>query len=320
MRRAAFRDALGLEPGQRLRFELAEHARHSARSKAPAFCRQVRVNSALRLETSSPSAESTPGPGGTTMVRMPSSRASAPPCSGPGAAEGQQREVARVVAALHRHHADGADHVVVDDGKDAARGGFDAHAERLGDAPCARRVRRLDIEREAAAEQVGRQVPERQMRVRDGRLDAAAAVADRARLGAGALRPDDQRAGLRDARDRAAARPDRDDVDHGQADRPAADAAVGGEARLAAVDQGDVGRGAADVDADEVLRARRWRRRSPRRRRRPPGRTAPSRPARAHGARAGDAAARLHEQERRRDALLVDARDRAARRRPRPPA
>ena len=28
-----------------------------------------------------------------------------------------------------------------------------------------------------------------------------------------------------------------DDVDHGQADRPAADAAVGGEAGLAAVDQ-----------------------------------------------------------------------------------
>ena len=98
------------------------------------------------------------------------------------------------------------------------------------------------------------------MGVRDGRLAAAAAVADGARHGARALRPDRSSAArVQDARDRAAARADGHDVDHGQADRPVADAAVGGEAGLAAVDQADVGGGAADVDADEVRDARSWR-------------------------------------------------------------
>ena len=119
---------------------------------------------------------------------------------------------------------------------------------------------------------------EHEMGVRDGRLDAAAAVADGAGQGARALRPDGERARVEDAGDRAAARADRDHVDHRQADRPAADAAVGGEARLAAGDQADVGGGAADVDADQVRvpaagadigRADRARRRTRQRRLRP---------------------------------------------------
>ena len=145
------------------------------------------------------------------------------------------------------------------------------------------------------------------MRVRHGRLDAAAAVADRTRQGARALRPDGERARVEDAGDGAAAGADGDHVDHRQADRPAADAAVGGEARLAAVDQADVGGGAADVDADQVGvsaagadigGADRARRRA--RQRRLDRRA-------AHGARAGDAAARLHQEQRRGDAGFGDA-------------
>ncbi len=154
-----------------------------------------------------------------------------------GTAEGEQREVARVVAALDRDDADGADHVVVDDGEDAARRLLQAQAQRPGDAGLDRRARALHVEGEGAAEQVGRQVAEREMGVGDGRLDAAAAVADGAGHGAGALGADGQRARVRDAGDRAAAGTDRHHVDHRQADGPAADAAVGGEARLAAVDE-----------------------------------------------------------------------------------
>ena len=112
-----------------------------------------------------------------------------------GAAERHQREVARVVAALDRHHADRAHHVVVDDGENAARCRHRLDTERLGDPGDDGATRRLDIELEAAAEQLGRQMAEHEMRIGDGRLDAAAAVAAGAGIGAGALRTDDQRAG-----------------------------------------------------------------------------------------------------------------------------
>ena len=134
MRRAVAGHVLGVEPGTRLPIKSSPNTRAiSAASKAPAFCRQVRVNSALRFETSSPSADSTPGAGGTTIGRHAEQARQRAAVQRPGAAEGQQREVARVVAALDRDHADGAHHVVVDDGEDAARGRLDAHAQRLGD-------------------------------------------------------------------------------------------------------------------------------------------------------------------------------------------
>jgi len=53
-------------------------------------------------------------------------------------------------------------------------------------------------------------------------------------------------------RQRAAAGTDGDDVDHRQPERPVADMTVGREARPAIIDQADVGRGAADIDADEI--------------------------------------------------------------------
>src|SRR5262245_49425720 len=90
------------------------------------------------------------------------------------------------------------------------------------------------------------------MRVRHRRLAAAAAITDRSRLRAGALRPHHQDTGVADAGDRAPTGADRDHVDHGQTDRPTPNAAAGGEAWRAAADEGDVGRGAADVDANEI--------------------------------------------------------------------
>ena len=51
-----------------------------------------------------------------------------------GAAERHQAEVARIVAALHRHHADRAHHVGVGDGQDAARRRVQRQTQRLGDA------------------------------------------------------------------------------------------------------------------------------------------------------------------------------------------
>ena len=116
--------------------------------------------------------------------------------------------------------------------------------------------RGLDVERHAAAQQLGRQVAQDHMGVGDGRALAAAAVGRRAGIGAGALRTDGQRAGL-DLGDRAAARADRHHVDHRQRQRPFADMALLGERDAAVLDQADVGAGAADIDGDDILDAAR---------------------------------------------------------------
>ena len=98
-----------------------------------------------------------------------------------------------------------------------------------------------------------RQSPQHQVGVGDGRLRAAAAVADRPRIGAGAFRPDLNETGRVDAGDRAAAGPDRVHVDHRHVDRHRIfDLDLVGDGRLGIADQGDVGRGAAHIVADEV--------------------------------------------------------------------
>ena len=92
--------------------------------------------------------------------------------------------------------------------------------------------------------------------VGDGRFGAAAAIADRARVGAGALRSDLQRADLVAPGDRAAAGADLDHVDHRHHDRMAAgiaaDIIARRHGRLAVADQACLGGGAAHVERDDV--------------------------------------------------------------------
>ena len=77
----------------------------------------------------------------------------------PGAAVGDEREVARVVTALHRDEPQRAGHVLVDDGDDPLGRLLDAvEAHRVGDL-LHRRPRGGDVERHLAAEQARRQVP-----------------------------------------------------------------------------------------------------------------------------------------------------------------
>ena len=119
----------------------------------------------------------------------------------------------------------------------------------------------LDVELHLAAEEaVGAEPAEHQIGVGDGRLLAAEAVAGRPRLRAGALRADAQGAVL-DARDRAAAGADLEDVHHGDLHRQrlvvAADQRRAGGQRLALVDHAGLGGGAAHVEGDGVLDAER---------------------------------------------------------------
>ena len=121
------------------------------------------------------------------------------------AAEGDEREVARVVAALHRDEPQRARHVLVDDVEHPLRRLVHVEAERVADLLHGR-LRRLDVELHLAAEQSRRQVPDDHVRIGDGRLGAALAVAGGPGLGAGRLRADAKRAGhLGDVGDRASA-------------------------------------------------------------------------------------------------------------------
>ena len=132
-----------------------------------------------------------------------------------GAAERHEREFPRIDAARHRVGADGQRHVRVDDLDDAERGVLDRQAERLRHLRFDGLVREVGIERQVAAEHlVGVEAAENDLRVGDGRLLAAFAVARRARLGARRARPDVKAARGIDVGDRAATGADRDEIDH----------------------------------------------------------------------------------------------------------
>ena len=75
-----------------------------------------------------------------------------------GAAEGEQGEGARVVAALDRDRADGTHHVGDDDAEDAVRGALEREAEAFGERRD-RRARQALVERHVAAEQPARRQP-----------------------------------------------------------------------------------------------------------------------------------------------------------------
>src|SRR5205807_8175952 len=113
----------------------------------------------------------------------------------------------------------------------------------------------------AAGEVRGVEVAEQEVRVGDRRLTATEAVGRRTRVRARAARADFQQTDLVDGGDRAAAGADLDQLDGGDADRqPAAlheallargFEGVGGE-RLAAVDERELGGGAAHVEREQV--------------------------------------------------------------------
>ena len=126
-----------------------------------------------------------------------------------GAAERGEGEVADVEAALDGDLAQRVGLVPGRDLEDAGR----ARPRASGPSFDGQRLDALaggvDVERDLTAEQVRRDPAEHDVRVGDRHLGAALAVAERARVGAGRLRPDLERPLGRQPRDRAAARPRR---------------------------------------------------------------------------------------------------------------
>ena len=200
-----------------------------------------------------------PGRAGTSTVGRPSSRASAAGMQRPGAAEGEQREIARVVAARRPRPCGSRRPSCMLPSRSTAPAACDRRrarpacrsSPRRSRATCSTVDRRVDRQQPLRVEP-----PEQQIGVGDRRLRAAAAVADRARAGAGAFRPDLDQPGGVDAGDRAAAGADRVHGHHRHMDRHGIfDLDLVGDRRLGVADQRHVGRGAAHVVGDEVVEA-----------------------------------------------------------------
>ena len=130
------------------------------------------------------------------------------------AAERHQRKIARILAALDRHGANGARHIDVRHLTDAVRRVFDAQPQRPGDMLLhrARRQRRIDRKR-SAGERMAVEKAEHHIGVRHRRPIGAAAIAGGPRIATGALRPHDQEPAGIDAGHRAAAGADFGNVD-----------------------------------------------------------------------------------------------------------
>ena len=222
------------------------------------------------------------------------------------AAEGDHRVIARVEAARGGDAPD-AVHLVGRGDLQHAGGGFLGRDFELAAELFVGRPGRIGVELQPAADQRLRQPAEHQPGVGHRRLGAAAAIADRPRVGARALRSHLERAVFVDPGERPAAGPDRLDVEHRRLDRIALDRRVAGELGRQVADQRHVGRRAADIEGEHVPvvgepchmgRAEH----------------APGRPGNQHRhrllrrLRAGhDAAVRLHDQERHRAGAFPDA-------------
>ena len=172
----------------------------------------------------------------------------------PRAAEGKEHEVARIVSARKRHHADRARHLVVRNAHDRRRHVHRIEPERLAERFGEDGFDLPEIGFSLDPEEFLRIEPsEHEVRVGDRRLGAAAPVADRPRMGARAARPDAQHAVLAEVGDRAAARADGVHVHHRHVHRHRVfDFKFGGHLRHAVEDQSDVGRGPAHVVGDRV--------------------------------------------------------------------
>ena len=96
----------------------------------------------------------------------------------PGAAEGDQREVARIEALLHRDQPERTEHVLVDDVDDAGRSPLEIETQSRGDGLHSVDGG-IDIELHLAADQLARQVAEHDVGIGDRRLVAAHPVGRR---------------------------------------------------------------------------------------------------------------------------------------------
>ena len=240
-------------PGEQAR-PRARAARGRARARSSVSRRPCTVRTAsFRMSAvMAPSAHSVPGERGTKTVGMPTSRARRLPDQRARPAEGHQREVPLIDAGAGEDLGEGGVHVRHRDAHDALRRLVHAHAERIGEAADRLLGERAVEAHPAAEESLGVEESRDHEGVGERGVLAAAPVACRAGIGAGALRAHLGHADLVDPRDGAAARADRGDAHHRHHDGDAADLLGRAVARAAVLDHRDVRARPAHVERDEV--------------------------------------------------------------------
>ena len=175
-----------------------------------------------------------------------------------GAAEAVQRIAGHVVAALHRDFLDRIGHVLDRDLDEAVGDLFRRFAADLLGQFGESLFYRVGIERliligaEDFREEIGDELADQHIGIGDGERSAAA-VARRAGIGARGIRPD-AKARAVEMQHRAAARRDRVNEHHRRAHAHARDLGLEGALVFAVVVR-HVGRGAAHVEADQILEA-----------------------------------------------------------------
>ena len=138
----------------------------------------------------------------------------------PRPAEGGEREIARIVAALNRHDFQHFRHGVIDDVDDGSRSRPYVDRKRLSE-PFAHGSRgRVVVDRQIAVQQRCLvEVAEQEVAIRHCRFAAAAAVAHGPGIGASALRADAQTSGAVNPCNRSAPGGHLGQIDHRHADR-----------------------------------------------------------------------------------------------------
>ena len=175
----------------------------------------------------------------------------------PGAAETHQREIARIDALRDGIAVDRQRHIVVDDTQHAECCVFDGKFQRPGDIFLDRGLRERGHDLEIAAkEMLGIEPTQHNLRVSDRGLFAALIVARWTGRSARRTRADSECPARIEVGNRAAAGADGVDINHRHQHRQVRDLGVARvlDAQFAVLDHGDVGRGAADVDRDDVFR------------------------------------------------------------------
>ena len=184
-----------------------------------------------------------------------------PRMDGAGSSGGDHGEPPKVAATFDGMHAGGAGHVLVDHPVDRRGGVFRWQADRFAE-PSNGSPRRGEVQRHLSAqEELGVEIPEQEVGVRDGRFRPPEAVTGRPRVRSCALRPHLGQPERPDPGDAPSPRPDFDQVDDGNAHGEATalgEAVHAGRLDLsrdqgpAILDQARLGGGPAHVEGQDV--------------------------------------------------------------------
>ena len=169
-------------------------------------------------------------------------------------AEGNKGIVARINTLLNRYEAQGAEHFFIHNINDAGRSLFDRHVQTARDRADSLLGRGVIKNHFSTQSGHGRQIAEHEVGIRHGGLTTTFAVAGRAGVGAGTVRPHPQRCGqFRYMGNRAAAGANRADINGGRPDRDISNRGLTPELGFPILNQGNVGRSAAHVKRQQVL-------------------------------------------------------------------